>query len=209
MALEDLAGSALSVTIIVIFAVVMLGLFGLGYWLYLRRKLYAQFVCIVWERDGFNQLRQKYDSAGIFVDKKTNNKRFFMKKANVGLEPDNVPYIPGPDGKNYVYLIRTGLKNFRYVRPNINADGGLTFTVGEEDVNWSINAYERQKKMFSNNMLMQYLPFILLAFVSIVILIIFIYFFRHFGDLRLAAEALKEASVNLAAAKAGTTILPA
>lgn len=207
--LSGVGSGALSVTIVIIFAVVILCIVGGVYFAYLQKKKYSQFVCTIWERDGFGQLRQLFDTAGIFVDKKTNNKRFFMRLANVGLEPDNIPYLPGPTGKKYVYLLRTGLKNFAFIRPNVGPTGTIQLKVSEEDVNWGINAYERQKKIFQSSTLMQYMPFILLALVSIVILIIFIYFFKDFGVLKDAALALKDATANLAAAKTGTTILPA
>lgn len=209
MALEQLAGNALSVTVIIVFAVVVLALIGGAYWMMMQKKKWSQFDCIVWEYDAFGQLHEKHDVAGIFVDKKTNNKRFFMKAANVGLEPDNIPYIKAPSGKSRVYLLRTGLKNFRFIKPIVGKDGSISFSVGEEDVNWGINAYERQKKMFAGNTLLQYMPFILLAFVSLIILIIFIYFFRHFGDLRDAADAFREGAKFLAMVKTNTTILPA
>jgi uncharacterized membrane protein len=209
MVLEDLANNSLLVGIIIIVAVVFLTIVGVVYWLWMQKKRYSQFRCIVWERDGFGQLKMLFDDAGIFVDKKTNNKRFFMKRANVGLEPDNIPYLPSDTGVKYVFLLRTGLKNFTFIRPNIGPQGDVVLKVGEEDVNWAINAYERQKKIFQQSTFMQYLPFIALAFVSIIILIVFIYFFKDFGVLRDAAVALKEASANLAAAKAGTTVLPA
>ena len=140
---------------------------------YFKVHRYKHFRCVIFERDGFGQLTKTYDNAGIFVDKKTGNKRLYIKKAYVGLDPDNIPYIVDNKGKKTIYLYRTGLKNYHYIKINIKQPG-ITLTVGEEDVNWAINAYERAKKTFSNSLLMQLMPYIALAFVSIVILIIFI-----------------------------------
>lgn len=165
--------------------------------LLLRQKKYSEYKCVIWEKDGFGQLVQKIDSAGVFVDKKTKNKRFFMKRANVGLNPDNIPYISGRS--KTVYLYRTGLKNFQFIKPVIKDNPGVSFSVGEEDVNWAINSYERQKKLFQNNVLLQYLPFIALAFVSIIILAIFIYFFKEFDTLKEVAVAMKESASILVA----------
>ena len=103
----------------------------------------------------------------------------------------------------YVWLYRTGLKNFQYVDLNITPNPGATITVGEEDVNWAINAYERQKKLFSTTLLMQLMPFIMLAFVSIIILIIFIYFFKEFSTLKDMAVAMGEAAQIIAQARTG------
>ena len=44
-------------------------------------------------------------------------------------------------------------------------------------------------------MFMQYLPFMMLAFVSIIILVMFIYFFKEFDTLKDVAIALKEAAL--------------
>jgi hypothetical protein len=125
----------------------------------------------------------------------------------VGLSPDNIPFLTGPKGKRYVYLYQRGLKNFLYLKPNVRAEG-VSIEVGEEDVNWAVNAYERQKKLFTGNVLLQYLPFIALVFVSLIILIIFIYFFKDFEVLAEMAKALKEAAQAFAQAKAGTAIIP-
>ena len=208
MAFEGYASTGLSVAIIIVVVVLGIGLLGAAFWMFQLKKKYSQFKCTIWERDGFGQLSQKHDDAGIFIDSKTNNKRFFMRKANVGLEPDNIPYVIGHRGSKFVYLYRTGLKNFAFIKPNISTNGRILLSVGEEDVNWAINAYERQKKIFSNNLLMQYLPFIALAFVSIIILVIFIYFFKDFDVLKDTALALGEAARALAAANSGTVILP-
>jgi len=203
--LASVSSAAINIVTIIAFLLVLGGIIIIGTILYLKRKQQWQFNCVIWERDGFGNVTETYDRAGIFVDKKTQNKRLFMHKANVGLDPDNVPYIPGK--KKTVYLLRTGLKNFRYVKPRINNDE-YGFIIGEEDVNWAINAYDRQKRLFNQNALMQYLPFIALAFVSIIILVIFIYFFKDFAVLRDVAVALKEAAVAMAHAQSGTLVVP-
>ena len=82
----------------------------------------------------------------------------------------------------------------------------MTIIITEEDVNWAINSYERQKKIFQSSTLMQYLPFILLAFVSVIILVMFIYFFKDFAVLRDVAIALREASVSLGQSQNGVIL---
>lgn len=206
--LASLATSGLNATIIIVFVVVFSALMGVAFWMYFRAKRFKQYTCIIWFRDGFGQLQQTVDGAGVFVDSKTNNKRLFLRDADVGLSADEIPYLTGQGGRKFVYLYRKGLKNFYYLSPKVNMEN-VTISVGEEDVNWSVNSYEKAKKLFSASTLMQYLPFIALAFVSIIIMIIFIYFFKDFKVLREAAAALAEASKYLAAANSGTTVLPA
>jgi len=174
--------------------------------LVIRQLKYGKFKVVVWETDAYGNTRESYDRAGIFVDAKTRNKRFFMLKAKVGLDPDNVPYVLGQKGRAVVYLLRTGLKNFRFIKPRI-VDGAYSFTVGEEDVNWAVNAYERAKKTFNQSKLLQYMPFIIIGFVTVIILVIFIYFFRNFDVLRDVAVELNEAARQVAQARAGTLII--
>lgn len=157
-------------------------------------KRYSQFNVMIFSNDN---ITGSLDKGGIFVDNKTKNKRFFLKKYNVGLEPDNVPFkVIGK--KRWVFLFQEGLKNFKFC--NIEIEGkptpGASISVSEEDVNWAINAYERQKKLFQQSALLQYMPYIALFFVSIIILVMFMYFFKDFEVLRDVAIALKETSQN-------------
>jgi hypothetical protein len=102
-------------------------------------------------------------------------------------------------------MLQLGLKNFRYIKPIVQ-NPEVSFQVGEEDVNWSLQAYETGKRLFATNPLLQFLPFIALGFVTIVILIIFIYFFKNIGVLKDVAVAFQEASKNLILAKGGGVI---
>lgn len=200
------ASGLLNGVVMMISLVVIIGTIAIGLWLYFEKiHKYRHFKCIIFQRNGFGQLEQKQDKAGIFVDRKTKNKRFFLKRAMVGLDPDNVPYMSGGKKKT-VYLLQTGLKNFRFINVNIN-EPAIKLTVGEEDVNWAINAYERQKKLFQDSIWLQILPFITIAFVTIIILVIFIYFFKNFDVLKDVAIALRETASELAKANADTVII--
>lgn len=205
--LSTYGGGALNILLIGFLVVVVGGIAVLLVIMLQRNKRFSEYRAIIWYRDGFGQLQQRHDSGGVFVDRKTQNKRLFLKETNVGLNPDEIPFLSGPKGQKYVYLYQRGLKNFLYLRPNVRAEG-VSIEVGEEDVNWAINAYERQKKLFNSNVLLQYMPFIALAFVSIIILIIFIYFFKDFKVLAEVAKALQQAAQAYAQAQAGTAIIP-
>ena len=202
---SNITSGAMNVAVLIVVLIIIGGLLAFILWTVMKYKRYTQFSCVVWEKDGFGQVTQHRDSAGIFVDPKTRNKRFYMRKANVGLTPDNIPYIPSGRTK-LVYLYKTGLKNYHFIRPSIT-DNKIKLEVGEEDVNWAINAYERQKKTFASTTLMQFMPYIAIAFVTIVILVIFIYFFKDFAVLREVAVQLKEAAIAVAQAKSGTVVV--
>lgn len=195
-----------------VFAMIFLTLFIVGMiWvaikLYFKWRRYNEFDCTVFETTGFGQQIVTHDKAGIFVDSKTGDKKFFLRKGNIGLKPDQVPYIPGSYGRKCVYLLKSGLKDYRYLRFNMTEDD-VTADVGEEDVNWAIHVYEKQKKMFATSWFVQYGPFLSLAFVSIVILTLFIFFFRKLDVLVKVAQAFESASAYLSAANAGTVVIP-
>jgi len=197
--IAGVTSTVLNVGILILAIIIVGALIIVGLWAYFKWKRYKDFKVVIYDQ---GKITETYDKAGIFVDNKTKNKRFFLKKANVGLDPDNVPYKMGTKGEKIVYLLQTGLKNFQYLDIDVT-ESDININVGEEDVNWAVNSYERQKKLFSKNLLMELMPFLLIAFVSIIILIIFIYFFKDFSVLKDVAINLKEASL---ACKAGTII---
>jgi len=202
--LSGFASGAISIFIMIFVGLVLTAAIVGFVWMYRVKKKYSQFSCYIFEKDGFGQLKRYKDSAGIFVDPKTNNKRFFMRINKVGLNPDNVPYIE-TNGKKEVFLYRNGLKNFSFI--NFNFDNhSPEIEVGEEDVNWALNAFDAAKKRFSNSLIMQLMPFFIIAFVSIIILIIFVYFFKDFGVLKDTAVALQAAATELSKVYATTLI---
>lgn len=204
--LETISSGGLNIAVLLI-VILFIGVAAIGVTVLLMRwRRYNQFHIEIWQKDGFGHLTIKYDKGGVFVDGKTQNKRLFLKAHNVGLDPDNIPYLITPTGKKKVMLLQTGLKNFKYIKPMVN-DNLLHFKVGEEDVNWAINSYERQKKIFAQSWLAQYLPFIMLAFVSMIILIMFIQLFNKFPIILEIVKELKEVTMQLAQAKSGTTVI--
>jgi len=121
---------------IIVIMLILVMLIG-GFFLYQSKiKRYKQFKVTVWQKDGFGQLTEKYDDAGIFTDKTTQKKRLWLRRNKVDLNADNIPFIP-TRGKRNIYLLQTGLKNFRFIRPDIS-DEYIKLSVGEEDVNWAI-----------------------------------------------------------------------
>lgn len=173
---------------------------------YLQWKRF-KYVCIIVEKDGFGQPQLDKDKAGIYVDAKTKNKRFFLKKSNVGLDPDNVPYIKNEKGQKVVFLKRTGLKNFQFISWENFFEEVSSITVGEEDVNWAINAYERQKALFGTTLLMKLLPYLALIIMGVFILGMIAVLLQKFEILADIAEHLASASASIAQAESGTTVI--
>ena len=164
--------------------------------------------CIILEEDGFGSTSMVRDWAGVYVDNKTQNKRFFLKNNNVGLNPDKIPYIRNTKGKKYVFLRKVGLKNFNYINLDQLFTENPKIMVGEEDVNWAINAYERQKKVFGTTLLQQLLPYIGITIMGVFILGMLVVLFQKVEVLAEVAEAFKEAAQAFAQAKSGTTVVP-
>lgn len=188
------------------------GIIGVLAWMFYKSYwLYRQYKVTIFERDGTGGLHRTMDIAGIFVDKKTNNKRLFLKKMKVGLNADKIPYVH--DGRNkMIYLLRTGLKNFRYL--NLSAfvtdlgSESLKISVGEEDVNWALNELEKSKKAFAaKNKMAELLPYAAIFFTGMIVLVVSIYIIQQWPEI---ASQLTEFSKNLATVSqnsGGTRIL--
>lgn len=182
-------------------SIVLIGAFiAGGFFWYSKQKKYSEFICVIFDTKG----NQSKDRGGIFVDGVTKNKRLYLQKSNVGLSPDNIPYKREGLAK-VVYLLQTGLKNFQFINMDFEANDAIQ--VSEEDVNWAINAYERQKKMLQNNLLLQILPYALFGLVVVGILVLFIYLFKKFDVFAQVAESINQAAQALAQAKTGTTLI--
>lgn len=179
--------------------------------LYLNSKKYSQFVVRILERDGFGNVRESFDRAGVFVNKKTNNKRLFLQRNRVGLDCNDIPYIPsiGKNGKEIktITLIKLGSKNYKIIRPDITDAGVLNYTVHEEDVNWALNEFDAAKKTFGQGSLIQYLPYIALIVVCVIIMIIFIYFFKSFDVLGQVAQSFDHAATTMSGIYNSTTVV--
>lgn len=204
--ITQLGNNAVSMLILVLAGLVLVALIGGILFAIMQSRRYKQFKIFIWQKDGFGQLSQRIDEGGIFVDRKTGNKRLFLKDNKVGLDPDNIPFIPTSKGLKVVYVLQTGLKNFRYIKP-IFDDNLIKFSVGEEDVNWAVNSYEAQKKRFNSNWLAQYFPFIVLAFSFIILAILMVTIFNKLPMIKEIAVEMKGVAELLVQARTGTTII--
>jgi hypothetical protein len=181
------SGGVIIVVILLVVAVIV------GLWFLFRNvRRFSGFKVVIWEVMESGGIRESYDKAGIFLSSKTGNKLFFLKGVGVGLNPDKLSYIQDAKGKKLVYLLRYGFKNFVFINPVVDDVGKVGFKVGEEDVNWAVNSYEANKKRFSQSLLFQLLPFMVLALVCIIILILMISLFKNFSVLGTLADRLGE-----------------
>lgn len=204
--MTQVSGLVINIAIMLGGILIIGGVFYVGLRLYLEWKRHDT-ICIVLEEDGFGSTNMTMDKAGVYVDSKTKNKRFFLKQNNVGLNPDRIPYVKNVKGKKYVILRKIGLKNFNYVHLDELFTDNPRIVVGEEDVNWAINAYERQKKVFGSTLLQQLLPYIGLAIMGIFMLGMLALLFQKIGVLAEVAQAFEGAAQAFAQMNAGTAVI--
>ena len=187
-------GDVLQWTLITITIILGLVLLGVITYKYIQKKKYGQYRIIIIEKDSTGNTHEYYDRAGIFTNKKTGLKLLFLEKMKKGLNPNNVPYVTSKDKKGRliktVYLVRTGVSNFKYCHIKVE-DGILNFTVGEEDVNWAAQEIENIRRTFNkDSWLNKFAPYILFIVTILIVMIVLISLFNKMS-------VIKEASNNL------------
>jgi hypothetical protein len=189
-----------------IFALVVIGLVAvtlivLGIMWYSKRKRYNILVRIKQEDPiGSGHLKETdTDMGGIFMDKKTSNRLFLLKKYKVGMKPDEIPTYDGP-GIKIVEVLQLSLKSFRYLQSPkviVNSPAALTYQVQDYDVAWATNEVDRlklyQKKSVFDK-IKDVLPIIIVFFMSILIIYFFLSKFSVLSDI---ATKLQTVSENL------------
>lgn len=176
------------------------------YWI-IQLKKYGRYICEIWEFNDEGQLINVYeDKAGVFYDSNTKSRLLFLKNAKTALNPDKIPYFYR-NNKRIIYLNKTGEKNYHYINPKIKS-GHITLSVGEEDVNWAEGAFERGiKTTSSQDKFTQMLPYIIWALVIVGTLILLIKVMNNIVIIRDVMELLKEVTVELGKARAGTVVV--
>lgn len=173
--------------------VIILVIAGTYIALKIYNKRYQEYKVVIYEKDSTGNIHEHYDQAGVFLNKKTGFKLLFFKKLKKGLNPNNVPYTIAKtkDGKlqKIIYIIRTGVSNYRFCHLKIHNEN-ITFTIGEEDVNWAEQEYESIVKTFDKKgFLEKYGGMLIFAFTVVIILILLIVLFNKFPILQQTAEA--------------------
>lgn len=207
----DMSGMATTVVNtagMIIVGLIAVAFIGTIFYFFMKKKKHGEsYKVIIYSQDGFGQITQRNDTATIHVDSVTKNKRLFVKNANVGLEADKIPYTMGSKGEKTVYLLQTGLKNFRFITVEIDVPL-IDLKVGEEDVNWALNEFDRSIKMFeSKNFLKEWGPYIMFLISVFAIVILLILLFNKFSVIESASQNLKEAAQYIAQAKSGTIVM--
>lgn len=189
--------------LIVILAVGMLAFLT---WHLLHKNKYSEFYCRILEEDSSGNVHESYDRAGIFLDKSTGFRLFFLEKAKKGLNPNKVPYISAKVKKGLIFkkmvlikivtLRKIGVSNYVFVHPKLSAEG-IQFTQGEEDMNWGAQELEKIRRTFGKESLWSKLaPYIMFIITIVVVMIILISLFNKFTLLKEVSDNMLKISEN-------------
>jgi len=189
------AAGVIKTVIIVMIALMVLAAIGVYLFFYFRNKKYAEFHVVIFEKDSLGNTHEKYDRAGIFLNKKTNLKLLFLKKLKKGMNPNGIPYVTSQDKKGRliktIYMVKTGVSNYRFCKVTLD-EGVLKYSVGEEDVNWAAQDYETVTKTFgTTSFLEKYGGYILFIITIIIVMVILLSLFGKFVIMRDVATQLK------------------
>lgn len=190
----------ISTIVWVFFAVIVFVCIILWIYIHFQKKKFAEYRIVIYEKDSTGNTHEYYDQGGIFINKKTGLKLLWLKRFKKGLDPNKVPYVTAKDGKGRlvktVYLIRTGVSNFRFL--HVKIEGTIPkFTIGEEDINWASQELEAVKKTYlKKNLLEQLLPIAVFIIIAIIIMIILITLFGKIGIIKEATANLERTSAN-------------
>jgi len=201
----QVAWNVLRIAVFIISSLVVGGLAIAGVYAYMMYNRYKQYNVIIYEKDTLGNTTMSYDQGAVFPDRRTGNILFHLRKHKTVLCPDKIPYARCGNTK-VVQITKYGLKDFRFNELKVG-DSQTEMIVGEKDLNWYSNGVQRINSLLQTNNLMAFAPFILLAFVSIIILIIFIYFFKNFSVLKDVAVALQRAAEVMASNQATAQVI--
>jgi len=195
------ASQILNYIIIGLVCVIVLAVIGFTVWNYLKKKKYGEYKVIIFENDSSGNTHEAYDRAGIFLDKLTGFKLFFLEKRKKGLNPNNVPFVVSKDKKGRlvktVYLKKIGISNYVFLHVKLKEDGSKMFTVGEEDVNWASQDIEKIRRTFNKeNWLSKYGAWIFFAVTMIIIMIVVVSLFNKFAILKETATLLDQSNAK-------------
>lgn len=190
---------------------VALSIGGIAVWWGLRVKRYdTQNISLVIDPKTNRLIGLEYRKAGTYADRKTKNKLFYLKGNKAGLDPDEAPYInvmkPGfMSPTKAVLSVKTGENSYRFIHPQFDGES-FKPTVGEEDVNWALNVFEAQHKIFGTTWLDKVLPYIPLIIVGFVMVIIVFTLMKNADTVVEILTLMKDIQVNQAKMQLGTVI---
>ncbi len=212
MDVNAIMGVILNILVFVVVAGLVVGsIAGAIYWIK-KRKMYMQYDIVIFKKDNFGNIHKEKDWGGIFTDKLTGNKRFYLRKnKGASLNPDYIRPVPQKKShREVVYLFQTGLKNFSILNMKIDPNDNLKVKLSEQDVNWGLAEWQRLKARHENQGLKPYIGFIGLVIFGILIMITLVFAIKTFGGefskIGPMLSDMKDISHNLMQAHTGTAV---
>lgn len=167
----------------------MLAYFG---WIWFRKwRAYHQYKVLIFSKNILGHFEYDWDSAGIFLDKALNAKRFYLKRGKSSLSADNVPIIRA-GRKRLVFLRKISSKNYRFIYPTIK-DDKVQFLLSEDDVNWALEEYETAKKRWFLSWITEWKGLIIMVLVFTLIVVLSIKIIQGWGNLEATSSNILSA----------------
>lgn len=224
MAANELATigySSMNMIIITGIIVVVVALIAWGAWFFMNWKKYQDYMVCVFHKNGEDKWCLRFDKGGVFVNKKTNTKRMWMKKSRSSLQADRIPFLP----KNrlsfmdytfgVIFVVQKADGSYAYIdKWNID-ENGLQVQVSGEDLNWGLTAFDEIMRHIENKFFKDLMLVISIVVVGIIILIMVIISVKdmtHVAELlanamSTASANMKEFAASMAQANSGTTVI--
>lgn len=163
-----------------------------SYYAFMMRRHRRKVEILVYDNTIGQVVDKKHDRGGIYV--RGGMKLFWLWKAKTGIKPEVVSAIPTSKGLVSYFIMPEGSKTIAPVSLQCTAEG-FNMRIGEEDINYAIADYNRHKNaLMGKGLLMQLLPYIIIAFIAVIVLIGFIYLTKKFDVLADVAASLDNAA---------------
>lgn len=179
--------------------IVLLVVGGIGYfvWYTIKRKRYNEYSVEILDKDGMGNVYKTFDRGGVFVEKKTGQRLFFIEKGHWGGNPNKIPYISsvGKKGRliKTVTLRRIGVNNYVFV--DITLGESLNVTIGEEDLNNQHNEAIKIRHTYNKeSWLSKLAPYITVVIGMVILMILMLNLGNKFTIMETISQNLLEVS---------------
>lgn len=199
-------GDKALVFMLIIMVLAVAGVCGWFIWSRFRKwKRYRQYNCLLFYRDSGGAIHSRTDWAGVFVDKGINSKRLWLKDLNTTLKCDKVQSYDF-FGMKLVLLFMKSDKCINFINPTSMSDG-MGFKLSEDDLSWALEEMQKQRKRWAWNPLKEWMPYIIMVFITIMIVVVLSALIKKFDVLKDVAIALDHAATIMSSCNNPTQVI--
>lgn len=202
------------ILLMVVFGLIVVGIAGVGAWLYGKRKQYEHYKVFIWKRYKDNKGNEipmfvRWDKGAIKKDKKLNKWVFNLKKWNIdlgeaeqtneaGVSELNIPTIPSESGGEIVFIEKLAPRKGAIGKPYV-LEGQVKVIVSEADVAEAMRSFDINARTFGTKD-NKFMAFALYMILAVLVLVMIIVILNKFEGITLASQNLVTASQNFLAA---------